>query len=177
MAGTDNEQTSSTHNYPDKDTENEFLLLLNRHRGIVHRLARVYEPDAHARADLVQEMILQLWRAYNSFRSDSQFSTWMYRVCLNTALTFIRKEKSRGRIFLNEYVQGLPGEAPDHNNEQIEMLYNAIYTLSDADKGMIFLYLEGFSGAEIAVQLGISEVNVRVKLNRIRDKIRQKISI
>lgn len=101
----------------------------------------------------------------------------MYRVCLNTALTFIRKAKSRGRIFPGEDVSALQEVPGDHASEQIEMLYQAIHTLSDADKGVIFLYLEGFTGTEIAAQLGISEVNVRVKLNRIRDKIRQKISI
>jgi RNA polymerase sigma-70 factor (ECF subfamily) len=161
---------------PDKSAEDEFLLLLNNHRGIVHRLARVYEADMHARADLVQEMILQLWRTYSSFRNDSQFSTWMYRVCLNTALTFIRKEKSRGRKVAAANLPDLPDEADSHKSEQIDMLYKAVHTLSDADKGVIFLYLEGFTGAEIAVQLGVGEVNVRVKINRIKEKIRQKIA-
>lgn len=161
---------------PDKSAENEFLLLLNNHRGIVHRLARVYEPDVHARADLVQEMIMQLWRTYSSFRRDSQFSTWMYRVCLNTALTFIRREKNRNRYVPSEDLPSVPDEMPDQKNEQIDMLYRAVHTLSDADKGVIFLYLEGFTGAEIAVQLGVGEVNVRVKINRIKEKIRQKIA-
>lgn len=161
---------------PDKSAENEFLLLLNNHRGIVHRLARVYEPDVHARADLVQEMILQLWRTHQSFRNDSQFSTWMYRVCLNTALTFIRKEKRRNSHETTAHLPDLQDEVADQKNEQIDMLYKAVHALSDADKGVIFLYLEGFSGAEIAAQLGIGEVNVRVKLNRIKEKIRQKIA-
>jgi RNA polymerase sigma-70 factor (ECF subfamily) len=100
----------------------------------------------------------------------------MYRVCLNTALTFIRKEKKRNSHKTTAHLPDLQDEVADQKNEQIDMLYKAVHALSDADKGVVFLYLEGFSGAEIAAQLGIGEVNVRVKLNRIKEKIRQKIA-
>jgi len=73
-----------------ENMEKEFLERLNQHRGIIYRISKVYMPDASERKDLVQEMVLQLWKSYATFKGDSSFSTWMYKVCLNTALTYVR---------------------------------------------------------------------------------------
>ncbi len=131
--------------------------------------------DASEREDLTQEMVLQLWKSYSTFKGESNFSTWMYRVCLNTALTYVSgvlKHKSSH----TEKLIDLPFEDDSkEQKEKIDFLYKLIHQLSEVDKALIFLYLEDLPGKDIALSLGISEVNVRVKLNRIKEKIKQQL--
>ncbi len=156
-----------------ENMEKEFLERLNQHRGIIYRISKVYMPDASERKDLVQEMVLQLWKSYATFKGDSSFSTWMYKVCLNTALTYVRgflkhrDKHSEIRIDLAYEDEG------KEEKEKINQLYKIIYQLNEVDKALIFLYLEDMPGKDIALSMGISEVNARVKLNRIKEKIRQ----
>jgi RNA polymerase sigma factor (sigma-70 family) len=116
-----------------------------------------------------------LWRAYPKFRGDSKFSTWMYRVALNTAITLYRKSKRRvaTQDFEGVSFKIKADEYDDTIEEQLSLMYDAVKTLNDIDKALVFLYLEDKNYKEISSTLGISEVNARVKMNRIKGKLRK----
>ncbi|CAM4004955.1 RNA polymerase sigma factor [Flavobacterium sinopsychrotolerans] len=124
--------------------------------------------------DLFQEIVCQLWKSYDSFRNESQFSTWMYRVAINTAIVFLKKEKRK----VDKYEiasENIKEETDDSEikESQIEHFYKAVQKLEKIDKAIIFYQLEGFSHKEIGDNLGISEGNARVKLNRAKEKLRE----
>lgn len=152
--------------------EQEFIQLLNKHQNIIHKVCSVYMTDYADKEDLFQEVTLQAWKAYPTFRGDAKFSTWLYRVALNTAITFFRKEKKQVPIFTTE---ALPDTAESHNpvEEQVQAMYKAIGELSKIDKALIMLYLEDYSYIEIGEMLGISANNVAVKMNRLKVKLKE----
>lgn len=157
-----------------KATELEFIEQLEAHQNIAHKICRLYTNDSESHNDLFQEITIQLWKAYPKFRGDSKFSTWMYRVALNTAITLYRKSKRRIQTSEFENVQfKIASEVYDPTEEeQLARMYKAIKKLNDIDKALVFLYLEDKSYKEISEMLGISEVNARVKMNRIRTKLK-----
>lgn len=160
-----------------QDLERQFLEKLENHKGVVFKIAKMYMNDFDDQKDLFQEITYQAWKAFPSFEQRSEFSTWLYRVALNTAIVFLKSEKKRGFI-KNEETEKfkLKDENYDHEEERkLKKMYDAIRQLNSIDKALIFYYLEGCSGKEMADQLGISEVNARVKLNRAKDKLRQLI--
>lgn len=157
-----------------KAKEQEFLNLINQHKGIIHKVAAMYMDDAEDRDDLFQEIVLQLWKSYDRFQGKSQFSTWMYRVSLNTALTFFKKEKKKLTQSSTFHNIDRADETENVNKEsQLSHFYTAVHSLNKVEKALIFLFLEGQAHKEIALNLGISEVNARVKLNRTKEKIQQ----
>ncbi len=157
-----------------KNLEQEFLQLLENHKGILHKISRMYMDDVDDRNDLVQEMTYQLWKSYQRFEGNSQFSTWMYRVCLNTALTFFKKENKKLKTDeIREDFDRLDEIDSFEKENQLNHFYKAVQKLNPVEKAMIFLFLEGKSHKEIGEDLGISEGNARVKLNRTKDKLQQ----
>ena len=156
-----------------KKLEEEFVKLLDENQKIVHKICRLYTNDQHAHNDLFQEVTVQLWRAYPKFRGDSKFSTWMYRVALNTAITLYRKSTRRVKTQDYESVQFKieDRQEDDEQMEQLTLLYGAVKQLNDIEKALVFLYLEDKNYKEIAETMGISEVNARVKMNRIKTKL------
>ncbi|MDM1407755.1 sigma-70 family RNA polymerase sigma factor [Myroides sp. DF42-4-2] len=154
--------------------EQEFLERINVHKGILFKVSRLYMDTKADQEDLYQEMICQLWKSYTNFLGASQFSTWMYRVCINTAITYFKKNSIRAKSTTrldNEKHQFQLEEASFEVEEQLKYLYGAIHELNDVEKALIFLFLEGFSHLEIANNLGISEGNARVRLNRTKNKL------
>lgn len=151
------------------DIDNTFLKLINENLGIAHKIARVYFDDAASREDVIQEMMYQLWRSMPSFDNRSKFSTWMYRVCLNTALTHFAKAKRASSEPLQAHHQNIP----DVNNsgDEINELMHAIGTLSKLNRAIVLLYLEDFNHDEIASVTGLSVKNVGVRLFRIRKEL------
>lgn len=124
--------------------------------------------------DLFQEIVCQLWKSYDTFRNESQFSTWMYRVAINTAIVFLKKEKRK----VDKYEipsENIKEDESDSNikENQLEHFYKAVQKLEKIDKAIIFYQLEGFSHKEIGENLGISEGNARVKLNRAKEKLKE----
>lgn len=158
-----------------KELEHSFVDHLEKNQNIVHKICRLYTNDSDSHNDLFQEITIQLWRAYPKFRGDSKFSTWMYRVALNTAITLYRKSKRRIKTqdFEGVSFKISATEYNDTTEEQLKLMYNAVKTLNDIDKALVFLYLEDKNYKEISQTLGISEVNARVKMNRIKDKLRK----
>ncbi len=148
-----------------------FSALIDQHQAVIWRVCRLYCSHVEDREDLFQEIALKLWQSRASFRGDAKFSTWMYRVALNTAITSLRRRRPDLRY---------PGDVPDLAVEppddgmadRYEKLSSAIRLLDDAEKALIMLYLEGMSYAEMAEALGITENYIGVKLSRIKDKLK-----
>jgi len=158
----------------DKALEHNFVELLEKHQNIVHKVCRLYTNNQHAHKDLFQEITIQLWKAYPKFRGDAKFSTWMYRVALNTAITLYRKSKRSIKTQEFEKVSfKIKAESyDDTEDQQLKLLYQAVHQLNDIDKALVFLYLEEKNYSEISETLGITEVNARVKMNRVKKKLR-----
>ncbi len=158
----------------DKELEHQFITNLEKHQNIAHKICRIYTNDKDAHQDLFQEITIQLWKAYPKFRGDSKFSTWMYRVALNTAITLYRKKKREIKTQDFDTVN-FKIKAEEYNDEieqQISLLYAAIRELNDIEKALVFLYLEEKNYKEISETLGITEVNARVKMNRVKTKLK-----
>ncbi len=157
--------------------EKEFLEQIEKHKGVIFKISKMYMDNFDDQKDLFQEITFQVWKAYPSFEGKSQFSTWLYRVALNTAIIFLKSEKRRSFI-KNEEVENFKIVADDYNDEQekkLAKMYKAIQQLNEIDKALIFYYLQDYSGKEIAENMGITEVNARVKLNRAKEKLKQLI--
>ena len=152
--------------------EEQFLVLIKEHQGIIHKICRLYRDSKEDREDLFQEILYQLWKSFPSFNNRSKFSSWMYRVALSTAIAVYRKNRP-GILYHAELPDRVEQQEPE--NEQQELLLQAIRKLNDADKSLIVLYLEDLGYKEIAEITGITENNVAVRLKRIRDKIQQLI--
>lgn len=154
--------------------EKIFLSYLEKHKGILHKISRMYMDTAEDREDLQQEIIIQLWKSYSNFKGESQFSTWMYRVAVNTAITFLRKRKQALQTFTGETVPDAADEeySPE-KDQQLEAFYKAVQELNPVEKALIFYFMEGLSHKETGKNLGIGEGNVRVKLNRTKEKLQK----
>ncbi len=154
-------------------SEKEFISLLNQHQKIVFKVCNLYMDRHSDREDLFQEITLQAWKAYRNFRGDAKFSTWLYRVALNTAITYFRKEKRNPGIFSIDIVPDQPEENINPVEEQLKLMYIAIGQLSKIDKALVMLYLEDYSYIEIGDMMGITPNNVAVKMNRIKIKLKE----
>lgn len=157
-----------------KELEHQFVTELENNQNIVHKVCTLYTNDRDAHNDLFQEITIQLWRAYPKFRGESKFSTWMYRVALNTAITLYRKSKRtiRTQDYDSVIFRIKADEYDATEEEQLKLMYQAVKQLGDIEKALVFLYLEDKDYREISETLGITEVNARVKMNRIKKKLR-----
>jgi RNA polymerase sigma factor (sigma-70 family) len=157
-----------------KEKEQEFLNRIESHKGILYKVSKMYMDNHDDQQDLFQEIVCQLWKSYDSFRNESQFSTWMYRVAVNTAIVFLKKEKRKVDKYEIASENIKDDEGDSHIKEsQIDHFYKAVQKLEKIDKAIIFYQLEGFSHKEIGENLGISEGNARVKLNRAKEKLKE----
>lgn len=159
----------------DRHRQRQFETLLQEHRGIVFKVAGVYARGSEDRNDLAQEIGTQLWRSFGSYdAARAKFSTWMYRVALNVAISYARQAGRDERLepFDAAYLE-LPGDADvSQPDQRLAALYAFIGQLDPLNRALILLYLEERSYAEIAQVLGISETNVATKIGRIKQKLR-----
>jgi len=155
-------------------TEKEFIQLLNQNQKIIHKVCNLYMNWQEDKEDLFQEITLQAWKAFSQFRGDAKFSTWLYRVALNTAITFFRKDKKNAFIATVSEVPelALPSDK-DPIEDKTKAMYKAIAALSKIDKAIVMLYLEDYSYAEISEIIAITASNIAVKMNRIKVKLRE----
>ncbi|MBL7967612.1 MAG: sigma-70 family RNA polymerase sigma factor [Prolixibacteraceae bacterium] len=154
--------------------EKEFLQIITENQGIIHKVCSIYCDLEEDRRDLFQEILVQLWKSYPSFRSESKFSTWMYRVALNTAITSFKKDKRQpdksGVAYESlQLAEDLYDTAVE---DQIKMLHKAVSNLTGIEKSIILLFLEDKKYEEIAEITGITQNYVRVKMNRIKKKLK-----
>lgn len=154
--------------------EREFLDKIEKHKGIIFKISKMYMSERDDRDDLFQEITCQIWKAYPQFRGESEFSTWLYRIALNTAIIFLKSDKKRSFISNENFTSYkiIQDEYDYTKEEKLAQMYDAIRQLNPIDKAFIFYYLEDFSGKEIAEQMGISEGNVRVRMNRAKNKLK-----
>ena len=159
----------------DNTQEATFLQLVKEHQKMIHKVCNLYCHSLYEREDLFQEIVVQLWKGYPKFRGDAKFSTWLYRVALNTAISGLRKkEKNIAYVdpsALPTALQNLNDNNPEQ--EQLQQLYEAIRRLGEIDRAVVMLYLEDRSYEEMEEVLGISQNNLRVKMNRIKEKLRK----
>ena len=157
-----------------KETEIEFEKRIREHALLIHKVCRIYADSDADRQDLFQEIVIHLWKAYPKYQGLSQFSTWLYRVGINTAITGLRKQRN----FITTYEPAaLPSHHPDETDneeeEQWQQLATAIKKLNEVEKAIVMLYMEDRSYEEMEDILGISQGNLRVKMSRIKEKLRQ----
>lgn len=154
--------------------QERFQSLLEEHKKILYKICRSYCPNPADRDDLAQEIVVQLWRSFPRFDNRVRFSTWMYRIALNVAISSYRRERVRTRHLVN--ASGYVLEAVDISagiNEDIQALYQWIEGLPPLDKALVILYLDGNSYQEIADVLGVSQTNVATKIGRLKQRLRQ----
>lgn len=152
--------------------EKEFIELIKKHQGILHKICNIYFIRNPYKEDYYQEILIRLWKSYPSFRNQSAFSTWLYRVALNTAIDITRKQNLQP---VHTELSKIDYNKPDHEHnvesEKRDILYQAISHLSDVEKAIIILYLEDYNYKEISEIIGISESNTGVKINRIKTQL------
>jgi len=162
----------------DRERDRVFGGWLTNHRGILFKVVHAYAFDHADRQDLFQEIVLQVWRSVDAFRGDASAATWIYRVALNTAIAWTRGERKhrKGKQTLDR-VEDLLTTAPEAAHDpRVEWLYHRIAELKDVDRSVALLMLDGFSYAEIAAVVGITESNVGVKINRIKAALAGKLA-
>ena len=145
---------------------------ITQNQGIIHKVTRIYCDDEDDRKDLFQEILIQLWKSYDKFREQSKFSTWMYRVAINTAITNFKRDKKSRKSEIGKDLYQLADEPYDEEKEEhLKLLYEAINQLTGIEKSITLLYLEDKPYEEISEITGISQNYVRVKMNRIKKKL------
>lgn len=152
--------------------EKEFLALIQDYQNIIYKICRLYRDNKEDQEDLFQEIVYQLWRSYPGFKRESKVSSWMYRIALNTAIAIYRKSKISVDYY-QEFPEHLHLSDEKTISENEERLFWALRKLNDSEKAVISLYLEDFNYWEIAAITGLSESNVGVRLNRIKNKLKQ----
>lgn len=146
-----------------------FSKLIAEHQGIIHKITYVYAYSVEDREDLFQEICLQLWKSHSRFKNKSKFSTWIYRVALNTAINYIKKrERNIQPVVLD---RDYPSNDDRSEEENLEVMFDAISRLNQFNKAVIILWLEENSYDEIASILGLSKSNVSVRLVRIKKQL------
>ena len=155
----------------------EFTRLLKENQGIIHKVCNIYFYDRLDKEDYFQEIIIALWKGYPNFKGQSKFSTWMYRVALNSAIDILRKEKTQPQLIkLSQTEFEIPDNQTKATSDKEEKLYKAINLLSEVEKAIIILYLEDYSYREISEIVGISETYTGVKINRIKTELQKKLN-
>ncbi|WP_298316448.1 sigma-70 family RNA polymerase sigma factor [uncultured Aquimarina sp.] len=156
--------------------EEEFTRIIKDNEGVIFKITTIYTDRSEDQQDLYQEIVYQLWKAYDSFRGDAKVSTWMYRVALNTAITRLKKEKRKGnRIGIDQVVLRQTENYNTEFEEKLRILYAHIKMLNDLEKGLILLLLEGKKYEEIALITGLTPSNVGTRISRIKQKLKTQI--
>lgn len=158
--------------------EKEFLQIIQSNQGIIHKVCNMYCDLEDDRNDLFQEIVAQLWKSYPTFRNESKFTTWMYRVALNTAITTFKKVKRRPdqrQLTIDNFQ--IADTRDEHDTEEdIKKMHQAVARLTGIEKSIILLFLEDKKYEEIAEITGITQNYVRVKMNRIKKKLKKLMS-
>lgn len=149
--------------------ENSFLQNVEENKGIIYKMINLYADDDEDRKDLYQEIIFQSWSAYARFKGDAKFSTWLYKISLNVSLSFLGKRKRQNQINKIEAFEYY--FEPPELSERADWLYRCIRKLTDIDRSIIMLHLDGFDNTEISEMMGLSRSNTNVKIHRIKQQL------
>jgi RNA polymerase sigma factor (sigma-70 family) len=158
------------------EIQERFQARLEEHKKILYKICNSYCRDRDARDDLAQEIIIQLWQSFGKYDESRRFSTWMYRIALNVAISFYRRERTRTRHVISdeEHVLEAANET-ESQSEEMRILYQFIEGLDPLNKALVLLYLDGNNYQEIAEVVGISETNVATKISRLKSKMKQEL--
>lgn len=159
------------------ELQNEFIKQLNENQKVIHKICKIYTDNPHDHEDLFQEIVIQLWKSYPSFRGEAKFSTWMYRIGLNTAIALFKKQSKKISTDTQETLEQIKiiDDTNEQETERIKAMYDAIHQLSDIEKALIMMFLDDKPYREIGEILGITEGNTRVKMNRAKEKLKNLI--
>jgi len=152
----------------EKEQQHIFEQWLSQHKALVFKVVRAYAFTAMDQDDLFQEISIQVWRSVTAFRQESSVTTWLYRIALNTAIKWVRKERKHQQDGNLEEVEHVLQENKMPVDERLVWLYEEISRLDEIDRSVTLLMLDNFSYKEMADILGITESNVGVKINRIK---------
>jgi len=157
-----------------ENVEKQFETLIRENELLIYKVCRMYAYAEDDRQDLFQEVVIQLWKAFPKFEGRSKVSTWLYRIAINVAITNLRQQKN----FIDTYdpdklPQQIDYTTGHEKDEQLILLYKTIEQLNKVEKAIVMLYMEDKTYQEMEDILGIKQGNLRVKMNRIKDKIRQ----
>jgi RNA polymerase sigma-70 factor (ECF subfamily) len=155
------------------EKEQEFLQLILANKGIILKICQLYCPDRADREDLTQDIIYQLWRSAERYNKEYRFSTWMYKVALNTAISFYRADKRRTTLPLSPLHLTIEDTIEPVGAERLTGLQHCIQGLKELDRALILLYFEERTYQEMAEIMGISETNVATRLSRIKEKLKK----
>lgn len=158
---------------------NNFLSIVQEHQKLIYKICYCYCSNPDNRKDLQQEILIQLWRSFDKFDGRVKMSTWIYRIALNTAISFYRSDykHSKSKVNIDAEVITLSDEASAaENDDNIQMLYKFINQLATLDKALILLYMDDRKYSEIAQILGITETNVATKINRIKKSLKEQFT-
>ncbi len=162
--------------------EERFKALLDDNKERIWRICRYYGANPNDQQDMYQEVLVNIWKSLDSFRGEAQVSTWIYRIAVNTSLTFSGKSVKQAKLFVRDETllsrTLIPDEGIDHieKEKQLDALKTAINQLSVIDQALITLMLEGLGMREIADVIGITEPNVKVKIHRIKEQLKQQLN-
>jgi RNA polymerase sigma factor (sigma-70 family) len=152
--------------------EKEFLKSIHDCQNMIYKICRIYRDTKEDQEDLFQEIVYQLWKSYPSFKGQSKISSWVYRIALNTAIATYRKPKVQV-----DYVDKMPEQIHPGTGQEVseneERLFEALRTLSDAEKALISLFLDDFTYQEMSAITGLTESNIGVRLNRVKIKLKK----
>jgi RNA polymerase sigma factor (sigma-70 family) len=156
-------------------SEQEFVRQIRQHQKIIHKVCHLYADKPEDREDLFQEILLNAWKSNLTFRQEAAFSTWLYQIGLNTAISHIRREKRKPAQDDLDGVLQLPDFRDEDTEAQFAALYKAIGQLDKIDKALVLLYLDDYDYTTIGQVLGITPNYVGVKMSRIKQQLKQKI--
>lgn len=156
-----------------EDIEREFLAVIRQYERVIYKVCYLYTTKYATLGDLYQEVVLNVWKAYPKFRRECKVSTWMYRIALNTCISFIRKEKNMPEIVTLSQEADWMTEEPDELQSMLQQLHGMINKLGQLEKSITLLYLEEKSYEEIAEITGLTVTNVATRLSRAKEKLRK----
>jgi RNA polymerase sigma factor (sigma-70 family) len=158
------------------ELQERFQARVEEHKKILYKICNSYCRDRDARDDLAQEIIIQLWQSFGKYDERRRFSTWMYRIALNVAISFYRRESTRTRhVISDEECLLEAANETESQSEDIRVLYQFIEGLDPLNKALVLLYLDGNNYQEMAEVVGISETNVATKISRLKSKMKQEL--
>ncbi|MDY7395020.1 sigma-70 family RNA polymerase sigma factor [Aureibaculum sp. 2210JD6-5] len=153
-----------------------FTEVIKKNQGLIFKVSSIYTNNTEDQKDLYQEIVYQLWKSYKTFKGNSKISTWMYRVALNTSITFLKKGKKSGvRVPIEQILTHKTEQEDTILEERITLLHTQIKKLNIIEKGIVLLYLEGKSYDNIAEITGFSKTNIGTRLSRIKEKLKTQI--
>jgi RNA polymerase sigma-70 factor (ECF subfamily) len=161
----------------------EFLNILEKNIGIIIKISRVYAKVEQDREDLINDITLELWKSYKSFKGNSKISTWIYRVALNVSMNYRRNRSNSSLLYsINDFKKDeirtwIISQDNSSESELTNILYDCIDDLGEINKAIILLYLDGNSYDEISEIIGMSKTNVGTRIGRIKVQIKNLITL